>query len=128
MDAFEEVWEDLQRKLELHTLQRRIREWRGLEGPAKVLMFVQVHRPGRLRQSDFTHMNRLGVTLAGERFDHLLYHFVLTHSDWETATICFSESLDKLRVGLQNALWDLGATDRSAQPRSATAAAERSWR
>ena len=91
-------------------------------------MFAQVPLPGRLWQSDFSHMNRLGATIAGERVDHRLNHFVLTYLDWEAATICVSESLDKLRVGLQNALWDLGATDRSAQPRSATAAAERSWR
>ena len=63
-------------------------------------MFAQVHWPGRLCQSDFTYMNRLGLTLAGERFDHLLYHFVLTWSDWEAATICFSESLENLSVGL----------------------------
>ena len=125
MDAFEEVWEDLPRKLELHTLQRRIREWRGLEGPAKELMFVQVHRPGRLRQSDFTYMNRLGVMLAGERFDHLLYHFVLTWSDWEAATICFSKSLENLSVGLQNALWDHGAVSKTHQTDRISTAVQR---
>ena len=140
-DAFEEVWEDLERKLELHpqleaktlfeylqreyprrfddgqlrTLQRRIKVWRALEGPAKEVMFAQVHRPGQLCQSDFTYMNKLGVTIAGERFDHLLYHFVLTYSDWESATICYSESFESLSAGLQSALWELGAAPTAHQ-------------
>ncbi len=53
-------------------------------------------------------MESLGVTIAGCRFDHLLYHFVLAYSNWETGTICFSESFDSLSEGLQNALWELG--------------------
>jgi hypothetical protein len=38
----------------------------------------------------------------------LLYHFVLTYSNWETGTICFSESFASLSEGLQSALWQLG--------------------
>jgi hypothetical protein len=53
-------------------------------------------------------MDKLGVTIGGERFDHLIYHFVLTYSNWETGTICFSESFESLSQGLQNALWELG--------------------
>src|SRR5262249_46028068 len=41
----------------LRTLQRRVRRWRALEGPAKEVFFSQVHEPGRLGSSDFTHMN-----------------------------------------------------------------------
>jgi hypothetical protein len=33
-------------------------------------------------------------------FDHLLYHFVLTHSNWEHVTMCFSESFARLERGL----------------------------
>ena len=54
-------------------------------------------------------MNELNVTIQGQRFDHLVYHFVLTYSNWEAATICFSESFESLSEGLQNALWQLGA-------------------
>lgn len=93
---------------QLRTLQRRIRVWRATEGPPREVFFAQVHEPGRLCQSDFTHMKKLGVTIAGEPFDHLLYHFVLTYSNWETGTICFSESFEALSEGLQNALWELG--------------------
>jgi hypothetical protein len=38
----------------------------------------------------------------------LLYHFVLTYSNWETGTICYSESFESLSEGLQDALWELG--------------------
>jgi Mu transposase, C-terminal domain len=53
-------------------------------------------------------MNKLGVTIGGQPFNHLIYHFVLTYSNWETGTICFSESFESLSQGLQNALWELG--------------------
>src|SRR5205807_8080322 len=90
------------------TLERRVRIWKAQHGPAKEVYFAQVHEPGRLGASDFTHMKSLGVTIAGQAFDHLLYHFVLTHSNWEHGTVCFSESFASLSEGLQNALWALG--------------------
>jgi Mu transposase, C-terminal domain len=96
----------------LRTLQRRVKRWRALHGPAKELFFTQVHEPGRLGSSDFTHMNDIGVTIQGQRFDHLLYHFVLTCSNWEHVTVCFSESFASLSEGLQNALWALGGVPR----------------
>lgn len=133
-DPFNEVWEEVKEKLEnnlgleaktlfedlqrrypgrfadgqLRTLQRRVKIWRGLEGPAKEVFFPQVHYPGELCESDFTHMSSLGVTIQGQPFDHLIYHFILTYSNWETGTICFSESFESLSEGLQNALWELG--------------------
>ena len=73
---------------QLRTLQRRIKFWRATQGPGKEVIFPQEHIPGRLSASDFTHMKKLCVTINGEEFDHLLYHFVLTYSNWETASIC----------------------------------------
>jgi hypothetical protein len=133
-DPFEGVWDEVRAHLErepgleartlfdvlqrqypgrfadgqLRTLQRRVKTWRALEGPPREVYFPQVHAPGRLCESDFTHMTSLGVTLAGRPFEHLIYHFVLTYSNWETGTICFSESFESLSDGLQNALWELG--------------------
>jgi len=133
-DSFEEVWdgiksmieinpgleaktlfEDLQRRLpgafadgQLRTLQRRIKHWKAVEGPPKEIFFSQIHKPGELCQSDFTHMEKLGVTINGVPFDHMIYHFVLTYSNWETGTVCFSESFESLSQGVQNALWELG--------------------
>jgi len=93
---------------QLRTLQRRISVWRGLNGPAREVFFAHEHRPGVLCQSDFTRTGTLGVTIAVQPFDHLLYHFVLTYSNWETVSICQSESFESLSAGLQNALWELG--------------------
>jgi hypothetical protein len=133
-DPFAEVWAEVREKLELspglqartlfawlqqrypgrfpngqlRTLQRRIHQWRAAAGPPKEVFFTQTHYPGRLGASDFTHMTSLNVTLAGQPFDHMVYHFVLTYSNWETASICFSESFESLSDGLQEALWELG--------------------
>ena len=93
---------------QLRTLQRRVRQWEATSGPPKEVFFAQTHHPGRLGASDFTHMTSLGVTIGGQPFDHMVYHFVLTYSNWETASICFSESFESLSDGLQQALWELG--------------------
>jgi hypothetical protein len=109
------IFQELQRRYpaqfqdgQLRTLQRRVRVWRGLYGPDQEVYFPQQHHPGRLAMSDFTWMNSLDVTIAGELFPHLLYHFVLTYSNWEYVEVCFSESFESLSTGLQNALWTLG--------------------
>jgi hypothetical protein len=99
-----EDWEPRRR-----TLERRVRQWKAEHGPAKEVFFSQVHEPGRLGSSDFTHMEDLNITIQGQPFPHLVYHFVLTCSNWEHATLCFSESFASLSEGLQNALWELGA-------------------
>ena len=150
-DAFEEVWDwvaeqlavnsgleaktlfrELQQRYpgrfqdgQLRTLQRRVKTWRATEGPAKEVYFPQIHRPGVLAQSDFTDMKSLGVTIQGQPFDHLVYHFVLTYSNWETSTICFSESFESLSEGLQNALWELGGVPRAHQTDCLTSAVQK---
>jgi hypothetical protein len=93
---------------QLRTLQRQVKLWRGLKGPSREVFFAQVHHPGRLGQSDFSHMTKLGVTIGGRSFGHLIYHFVLTYSNWEACTLCYSESFESLSEGVQNALWELG--------------------
>lgn len=93
---------------QLRTLQRRVHAWRTQSGPPKEVFFPQVHQPAEQGQSDFTDMRELEVTIAGEPFAHLLYHFVLTYSNWEWVSICPSESFESLSAGLQGALWRLG--------------------
>jgi hypothetical protein len=93
---------------QVRTLQRRIKIWRALEGPPREIFFAQDHYPGELCQSDFTHCRELGITINGQPFPHLIYHFVLSYSNWETGTICYSETFESLSEGLQNALWELG--------------------
>lgn len=114
------IFEELKRRFpnkfhdgQLRTLQRKIKIWRATKGRAKKTIFPQRHEPGRLGASDFTNMNSLGITIQGRPFDHLIYHFVLTYSNWETGTVCFSESFESLSEGLQNALGNLGAVPES---------------
>jgi transposase len=93
---------------QLRTFQRRVREWRALEGPAREVMFPQTHKPGKRMSTDFTSTNSLQITIGGERFDHMLCHCVLTYSNWQWASICHSESFLALKKGIQNALVRLG--------------------
>ena len=109
---------------QLRTLQRRIKTWRALEGPAKEVFFPQDYKPGELCQSDFTWMNKIGITISGQRFNHLIYHFVLPYSNWETGTVCFSESFESLSEGLQNALWQLGGVAKRHRTDQLTAAVQ----
>jgi hypothetical protein len=104
------------------TFERRVQRWRALAGKARTVMFSQVHHAGDLAASDFTSMNTLGVTILGKRFDHLVYHFVLTYSNWEAVTLCASESFEALSDGLQNALWELGGVPRRHRSDSLSAA------
>ena len=50
------------------TFERRVRQWRATHGSGKAVMFRQVHEAGDLAASDFTHMNALHITIAGQRF------------------------------------------------------------
>jgi len=127
------LFEDLQRRQpgtfgdgQLRTLQRRIKYWRAVEGPSREIHFPQEHHPGELAQSDYTHMGEMGITIAGKPFEHLLYHFVLTYSNWETGSICYSESFESLSEGLQGALWELGGVPHAHQTDRLTAAVQQS--
>jgi transposase len=93
---------------QLRTLQRRFLARRAKSGPDREVFFPQTHIPGEQGQSDFTDMRELDVVIAGETFAHLLYHFVLTYSNWESVSICPSESFESLSAGMQTAFWRLG--------------------
>ena len=95
---------------QLRTLQRRIRKWRALKGPDQEVIFPQRHIPGKQSQSDWTHCNELGVTIGGQPFQHMLFHFMLVYSRWETAFISHSESFESLTMGYAKATAELGAT------------------
>jgi hypothetical protein len=92
----------------LRTLQRLIRNWNSTMGCDKSVIFNQRLIPGRQSQSDYTVMNELGITIAGEKFDHLLFHFMLPYSRWEHVSLCYSESLESLTNGYDEAVWELG--------------------
>lgn len=97
----------------LRSLQRRVAHWRATQGPERELIFRQEHPPGRQALSDFTDGSKLGVTVAGRPFPHLLYHFWLAYSGWRfLKAICGGESFTALTEGLQDALWQLGGVPR----------------
>lgn len=135
-DAFSTVWPDLETILsnspgleaktlmnwlverdgksfnlnQLRTLQRRVRDWRALKGPNdKEVIFPQILHPGRQSQSDYKVMNEVGILIDGKPFPHLLFHFMLPYSRWETVSICYSESYETLTTGYELAAWELGA-------------------
>jgi hypothetical protein len=91
------------------TLERRIRAWRAVHGQDQEVIFRQAQEPGKFGLSDFTDMNALGVRVAGQALDHLLYHFRLPWSGFEHAHVILGgESFVALAEGLQNALWSVG--------------------
>lgn len=92
----------------LRTLQRRLKQWRGVEGPAKEVIFRQSMPAGHQGLSDFTHPDS-EITIAGKPFKHLLYQFRLAFSGWRDVHIIQGgESYSALADGLQNALHTLG--------------------
>ena len=93
---------------QLRTLQRRLQDWRALNGPDQEVYFPQEHPPGREAQIDFTHCNSLGVTIVGRLYRHLLFQLVLSHSGWRYAEVVAGETFLALKQGLQKALWELG--------------------
>jgi hypothetical protein len=93
---------------QLRTLQRRVRQWRALNGPDKEVFFPQEHPPGREAAYDFTNCDELGVTIGGAPFDHLLLELGLSFSGWRWPTVAPSESFEALALDEQEALWRLG--------------------
>src|SRR5215472_2460648 len=96
------------RPTQIRTLQRHIARWRAIYGPDKEVIFEQCHKPGERAQSDFTHMEDLRVTIAGQPFPHMVFHLVLTYSNVEAVKICFSESFEALAEGIEAGLWSIG--------------------
>jgi Mu transposase-like protein len=93
----------------LRTLQRRVKRWRVKEGPEQEVIFLQRHTPGDMGISDYTWMNKLKITLAGNEFKHKVYHYRLVYSGWTYVQVVLGgESFESLSSGLQNAFWRSG--------------------
>jgi hypothetical protein len=107
----------------LRTLQRRVRQWRALEGEEREVFFAQEHEPGRLGLSDFTDANELQVRVGVELLEHRLYQFALAYSGWRHVEVVLGgESWVALSQGLQNALWALGGVPAEHRTDSLSAA------
>jgi hypothetical protein len=105
------------------TLERRIRLWQALNGPARDVIFRQEHPPGQQGLSDFTDASALGISIAGVPLEHRLYHFRLAFSGWQHVRVVLGgESFVALAEGLQNALWALGGAPAEHRSDSLSAA------
>jgi len=113
------------KKNQLRTLQRRFRHWRSENGKNKSVIFCQKHKPGKQSQSDYTVMNSLDVTIHGETFRHIVFHFMLVYSRWESINICYTESFDSLVQGYEKAVWELGYSSKEHRTDNLTAAVKR---
>ena len=92
----------------LRTLQRRISEWRALNGPGKEVFFPQEYRPGQEAQLDFTHAEQLEVTIAGDPFPHLIFQVVLCYSKYRAISLSYAETTEALIDGIQDGFEDIG--------------------
>lgn len=110
------------RSTQMRTLQRHIAKWRAIYGPDKEVIFEQCHKPGEKAESDFTHMDDLRVTIAGQPFPHMIFHLVLTYSNVEAVKLCFSESFEALAEGIEECLWSIGGVPKLHRTDHLTAA------
>ena len=106
---------------QIRTFQRRVSEWRAVNEEQEA-MLEQVHRAGEVMQTDGTWLNRLEITVQGERLAVLLIHSVLVYSNWEWGVLARSESLSALQAGLQASLKKLGHVPVYHQTDNSTAA------
>lgn len=95
---------------QLRTFQRRVKSWRATVGPGHEIFFPKRHKPGEMSRSSFRNLSALGVRLAGHPFNHLVFHFVLAYSNWETGSVFLAEDFQSLSAGLQKSLWDIGGS------------------
>lgn len=106
---------------QLRTFQRRIARWRALNQP-QIATLAQLHEPGEIMEMDGTWLTKLGVTIQGQSFKHMLIHCVLPYSNWEWGRVVQSESLGAVRLGLQSSLIELGYVPRVLQTDNSSAA------
>ena len=107
----------------LRTFQRRVSEWKALYGSEKEVMFRQEQIVGRMGLSDFTKLKKVTITIQGQPFTHLLYHFRLAFSGWCSVNVIHGgESYTALAESLQDALWRLGGVPHEHRSDSLSAA------
>jgi hypothetical protein len=93
----------------LCSLQRRVKTLKAIKGPEKEVMFRQEQPPCHQGLSDFTTLKRISLTIQGQPFKHLIYHFRLPYSKWSHLKVIEGgESDTALATGLQEALQRLG--------------------
>ena len=108
LEELKRKWPERYDESHLRTLQRRVRDWRAIEGPSKEVFFEQTHEIGREAQIDFTHASKLNVTISGEPFRHLFFAMTLSYSGHRYVELSYGETFESLSQGIQNAFWSFG--------------------
>ena len=105
------------------TLQRKVAKWLAINGKPKDVMFPQEHIPGQQALSDFSHPDKIKVTVNGLPLKHMFYHFRLVCSKWSYLKVIQSgESMQALSEGMQEALFALGGAPEEHRTDSLSAA------
>lgn len=120
-----EMYPEHYRLNQIRSLQRRLKEWRAHYGASKQVIFRQDLKPGRQSQSDWTHMGELNITIGGYAFPHLLFHFMLPYSQFETIMICETESFATLIKGFEQGVLELGGVACEHRTDNLTAATQK---
>jgi len=85
--------------------------WRGAG-----VMFPLAYQPGEIGFCDLTRVKRVAITLRGEPFPHLLFHYRLAWSGWAYGQIVHGGgSFVALSEGLQNALAACGGVPKQVR-------------
>lgn len=107
----------------LRTLQRRVKNFRALNGPAKEVIFRQTQEAGQKGLSDFTKLKGVVITINGKEYKHMLYHFRLAYSRWSYMKVIEGgESYTALAKGITEALTRLGGSPKEHRTDSLSAA------
>jgi hypothetical protein len=70
-------------------------------------------------------MGALNITIGGQPFDHLLFHFMLPYSQFETIMICESESFETLTKGFELGVHESGGVAVEHRTDNLTAATQK---
>ncbi len=120
-----EMYPEHYRLNQIRSLQRRLRDWRAHHGANKPVIFRQNLKPGRQSQSDWTHMSDLKITIGGHSFPHLLFHFMLPYSQFETIMVCDTESFATLTKGFEQGVLEIGGVASEHRTDNLTAATQK---
>jgi len=106
------------------TLERRVKQWRAKSGPAKEVIFRQIHQPGLMGISDFTlPKESFQITIRGKELSHILFHFRLPFSGWRYVRVIETgESFIALSTSLNDAFYRLGGVPQTHRTDSLSAA------
>ena len=107
----------------IRTLQRAIGKCRAIDGPKRDVTFPQTVQPGWQMLFDFTHMDKLQITIGGHLLSHMLAHVRLRYSGWAFVEVVLGgESIPAVRSAIVHALEYFGGVPETIRTDSLSAA------